>query len=219
MTDLVIYGAGSVGRLSEQIIHDINEDKKQFNLLGYLDDDVEKHNTFINNNIILGGMEWLEKYPDTFVGLGFSNPLQKFNLIKRLKKNGYQKYVQLIHPQTWISKRVKISTGSVICPGVHIDVDVEIGDFNLLNNLCTVGHDTRLGSFTTISPGVNIGGFNNIKNGVEFGINSCSVQYINIGSWATIGAGAVIIRDVPDNAVVVGNPGRILRIGDNTQSG
>ena len=218
MKDVVIFGAGSVGRLSEQIIHDINADKKQFNLLGYLDDDVEKHKTSLNKIEVLGGIEWLKSKNNTYVAMGFSNPSQKYNLIKKLKKNGHQKYVQLIHPQSWVSKRVKLGTGSVIYPGVHIDVDVEIRDFNLLNKLCTVGHDTILGKYSTISPGVNIGGFNNIKDGVEFGINSCSVQNINIGSWTTIGAGAVIIRDVPDHAVVVGNPGRILRIGGNKES-
>jgi acetyltransferase EpsM len=34
---------------------------------------------------------------------------------------------------------------------------------------------------------------------------------INIGKWTTIGAGAVVIKDVPDGAVIVGNPGRIIK--------
>ena len=214
MKDVVIYGAGSVGRLSEQIIHDINKEKKQFNLLGYLDDDIEKHDTFINDNKILGGIQWLENRSNTFVALGFSNTLQKFNLIMKLKKYGCQKFLQLVHPKSWISNRVNLGAGSVIYPGVHIDVDVKIGDFALLNKLCSIGHDTKIGNYSTVSPGVNIGGFNNIGEGVDFGINACSVQKISIGKWSTIGAGAVIIRDVPDKAVVVGNPGKIIRYND-----
>jgi acetyltransferase EpsM len=41
------------------------------------------------------------------------------------------------------------------------------------------------------------------------------MQNIRIGKWVMIGAGAVIIRDVPDFAVVVGNPGRIIKINQS----
>ncbi len=211
MKDIVIYGAGSVGRLVEQIILDINKDNLQFNFLGFLDDNASKHNIEINNTLVLGGSDFLEKHPKTLVAVGFSAPSQKKGLVTRLKNLNHERFATLIHPKTWISNRVHIGEGSVIYPGVHLDVDIKIEDFCLLNKLCSVGHDTCIGSFSTISPGVNIGGFNKIYEGVEFGINSCTVQHISIGKWAVVGAGAVIIRDVEENSVVVGNPGKIIR--------
>lgn len=212
MKDLVIFGAGSVGRLSEQIASDINQVKKVFNIIGYLDDNEKKHHTDIHDLPVLGGMKWLEEYPNTYIALGFSNPSQKFELIQRFNRANHQRFIQLVHPESWISKRVQIGSGTIIYPGVHIDVDVKIGDFVLINKLSTLGHDTSIGNFSTISPGVNLGGNNIIGDGVDFGINSCSLQSMAIGSWSVIGAGAVIIRDVPDHAVMVGNPGRVLRI-------
>lgn len=211
MKDVVIYGAGSVGRLSEQIIRDINQEKKQYNLLGFLDDNPVKHTTLVNNLPVLGSVDWLTSQAKAFVALGFSSPVQKFSLIQRLKKINHRNFAKLIHPKAWVSKRVEIGAGSIIYPGVCIDVDVKIGSFCLLNKLCTLGHDTIVGNYATIAPGVNIGGFNQIDEGCDFGINACSIQKIKIGKWATIGAGAVIIRDVPDNAVVVGNPGREIK--------
>ena len=50
-----------------------------------------------------------------------------------------------------------------------------------------------------------------VGEGTQIGINATIRQGINIGKWATIGAGAVIVKDVPDYAVVVGNPGKIIR--------
>jgi acetyltransferase EpsM len=50
-----------------------------------------------------------------------------------------------------------------------------------------------------------------VGEGTHIGIGACVVQGIKVGKWATIGAGAVIIKDVPDYAVVVGNPGRIIK--------
>lgn len=211
MTDIVIYGAGSVGRLAEQIVIDINQVSDQFNLLGFLDDDKSKHNTIQHGTPILGDLQWLKHHPEASVVIGFSNPKQKQRLYQRLTDAGHKLYATLIHPSTWISNRVKIGNGSVIYPGVHLDVDIELGRFCLINKLATIGHDTSLGAFTTISPGVNVGGYNQIGEGVEFGINSCTLQHLNVGKWAMIGAGAVIIRDVPEGAVMVGNPGKELK--------
>ncbi len=211
MKDIVIYGAGSVGRLAEQIIADINREQKQYNLLGYLDDDDQKQGSSLNQLPILGGINWLKGNPHTQVVIGFSSPSQKKVLAERLQQNGHHHFATLVHPGTWISKRVEIGEGSMIYPGVHLDVDIRLGKFTLINKLATIGHDTTMGDYVTVSPGVNIGGINQIGEGVEFGINSCSIQHLQIGSWATIGAGAVIIRDVPKGAVMVGNPGKELK--------
>jgi len=56
-----------------------------------------------------------------------------------------------------------------------------------------------------------------IKNGAFLGINSCILGGVTIGERAFVGAGAVVTRDVPANAVVVGNPARVLRHHDGTQ--
>lgn len=211
MKDVVIFGAGSVGRLSKQIIDDINKNKKMFNVIGYLDDNEKIHDTSLNGVLILGGLEWMINNPHIYIVLGFSNPNQKLSLIKRLKDINCTHFAQLIHPTAWISERVYIGEGSIIYPGVHIDVDVRIGDFTLFNKLCTIGHDSIIGDFSTFSPGVKLGGNNIIGDNVEFGINSCSIQNLKIGASSVIGAGSVIIRDIPDNVIVVGNPGRVLK--------
>ncbi len=215
MKNVVIYGAGSVGKMSQQIIEDINSESIEYSILGYLDDDDKKWHTSINGYNILGGIDWLSCNPDIYVTLGFSKPKQKKALISKLTAIGHKNFVTLIHPLAWISSRVQIGKGSIIYPGVHIDVDVSIGDFCLFNKLATIGHDTEIMDFVTLSPSVNIGGFNNINSGVEFGINSASIQYINFGEWAIIGGGSMVIKDVPDNVVVAGVPAKVIRLNNN----
>lgn len=215
MKNVVIYGAGSVGKMSQQIIEDINSKSKSFNILGYLDDNNEKWLSTFNEYIILGGVDWLKANPDIYVALGFSNPKQKKSLLDKLESINHEHYVTLIHPLAWISSRVRIGKGSIIYPGVHIDVDVNIGEFCLFNKLATVGHDTNIDSFVTLSPSVNIGGFNNIGKGVEFGINSASIQCINFGEWTIIGGGSMVIKDLPDNVVAAGVPAKIIRQNKN----
>lgn len=49
-----------------------------------------------------------------------------------------------------------------------------------------------------------------ILNNVEFGANVTCIGNITIGNNAVIGAGAVVVKDVPDNAIVAGNPAKII---------
>ncbi|MGC9000652.1 DapH/DapD/GlmU-related protein, partial [Caldisericum sp.] len=63
-----------------------------------------------------------------------------------------------------------------------------------------------------VAPGVHTGGSVFIGEGTLLGIGSSIIPGIKIGKWAVIGAGSVVIRDVPDYATVVGNPGKVIRI-------
>ena len=63
-----------------------------------------------------------------------------------------------------------------------------------------------------ISPNVSLAGEVSVGEGTHIGIGANVIPGIKIGKWATIGAGAVILKDVVDGATVVGNPGRVINI-------
>jgi acetyltransferase EpsM len=50
-----------------------------------------------------------------------------------------------------------------------------------------------------------------VGEGTQVGTGASIIPGVKIGKWASIGAGAVIVEDVPDFAVVVGNPGKIIK--------
>ncbi|WP_255406494.1 serine O-acetyltransferase [Prevotella sp. KH2C16] len=78
----------------------------------------------------------------------------------------------------------------------------------------------KIGNNVTIHRGVNIGSehYNaaTIGNNVYIGPNVCIVEHVRIGNNVTIGAGAVVVKDVPDGAVVAGNPARIISWKDHS---
>lgn len=208
MKNIVIYGAGSVGRLAAQIISDINKRKKVWQLLGFLDDNAKIHGTTLPDGTpVLGDIRDTTFPKDTHVVIAFSRPVLKEELAKKIEKS-HLIPATIIHPTAWISDRVEIGEGSVIYPHVCIDCDVIIGKHTTINKAATLGHDSTYGDFGTISPGVNLGGFLQVGKNVEFGIGSCTIQFITIGAHATIGAGAVIIKNVAEGKTMVGNPGR-----------
>ncbi len=116
-----------------------------------------------------------------------------------------------IHPSANISKRSLIDKGSVVMAGVSINSGTTIGKHCIINTNASVDHDCLIGDFVHISPNAALAGNVMIGEGSHIGIGSSVIQGIHIGKWVTIGAGAVIIEDIPDHAVVVGVPGKIIK--------
>ncbi len=121
------------------------------------------------------------------------------------------RYATAIHPAAAVSPRAAMNEGTVVMAGVSVNSGTQIGRHVILNTNCSIDHDCRLEDFVHISPGVALAGDVSIGEGTHVGIGACIIQGITIGKWVTVGAGTVIIKDIPDYAVVVGNPGKIIK--------
>jgi sugar O-acyltransferase (sialic acid O-acetyltransferase NeuD family) len=110
-----------------------------------------------------------------------------------------------------VSKHSKIDEGTVVMQSACIQVDVSIGKHVIVNTGAIVDHDCFLADFVHISPGATLCGNVKVGEGTIIGAGSVVIPNITIGNWVTIGAGAVVINDVPDFAVLVGNPGKIIK--------
>jgi len=120
-------------------------------------------------------------------------------------------YAKALHPSCNISPSASIGAGTVSMAGVSVNAETIVGEHVILNTNCCIDHDCKIGSYAHISPNAALAGNVHVGEGAHVGIGACVVPGIKIGKWATIGAGAVIIEDVPDYAVVAGNPGRIIK--------
>lgn len=130
---------------------------------------------------------------------------------KEISKKFSAIYVKAIHPNAVVSYDVKISEGTVIMAGTVLNASVTIGKHCIVNTGAIIDHDCIINDFVHISPNASIAGNVVVGEGTHVGIGSTVIQGIKIGKWATIGAGAVIIDDVPDFAVIVGNPGKVIK--------
>jgi sugar O-acyltransferase (sialic acid O-acetyltransferase NeuD family) len=115
------------------------------------------------------------------------------------------------HPSSNVSSTVIIGEGTVVFHNVILQVDCKIGKHVILNSGASIDHECSLGDYVHISPQATLCGNVRVGEGTQIGAGATILPGIIIGNWATIGAGSVIIRDVPDFAIVVGNPGRIIR--------
>lgn len=111
-----------------------------------------------------------------------------------------------------IGKNCKISSHTFICEGVHVEDDVFIGhNVTFIND--KYPHSTNPdGSMQTESDWKVVETF--IKKGASIGSSSTIMCGVTVGENAIVGAGAVVTKDVPPNAVVAGVPARIIKVGN-----
>lgn len=140
---------------------------------------------------------------------GIGSPLRK-KWIEELEKQGYQ-FDTLVHTDSYVGEDVSIGQGSIVCPGAILTTDIKIGKHCIINVNASISHDCSLGNFVSVSPGASIGGGVEIGDESWIGIGATVIQKIKIGKRVFIAAGAVIVDDIPDDSLVVGVPGRVVR--------
>lgn len=129
---------------------------------------------------------------------------------KIVAKNNFT-YYNAIDKEASVSKFASIGEGTVVMPQAVVNAEATIGKHCIINSRSVVEHDCVLEDYVHISPNASLAGNVTVGEGSHIGIGASVIQGIKIGKWATIGAGAVIINDVPDYAVVVGNPGKVIK--------
>ncbi|MCM1565435.1 MAG: acetyltransferase [Dehalobacter sp.] len=210
--DLVIFGAGGFGREATELVEDINTEKKQWNLLGYIDQTPAKQGKVINNYPILGNLDWLEKntgHP-LWIVCAVARPTDKYRLIASL--SSFQLYfANLIHPAARISRSVQLGCGNIICWNSFLSTDVRIGSHVALNPGCRIGHDTAVQDYSSLYWDITLAGNVQVHEGCEIGSKTVVIPEKEIGRWSIIGAGATVTHDIPEYCTAVGVPARPIK--------
>jgi len=210
--DVVIVGAGGLGREIDEWIEDLNEGRPALRLIGFLDDDRARHGSICHGVPILGGLEWLADHARAVAPiLGVGSPPAKRRIVERLRALGATAFPSVVHPRAVIGRHVQIGEGAVICPGVIVTTDVRIGSFVTLNFDLTIGHDAVVGDYVTLSPGVHLSGYAEVGDGCDLGAGAVLIPSAKVGSWSVVGAGAVVSGALPADCTAVGVPARPIK--------
>ncbi|UHO39178.1 acetyltransferase [Chryseobacterium capnotolerans] len=210
MKKIAIIGAGGFGREVKMLIDHINQKENQFELIGFFDD--KEYDGQINGLPHLGKVSSVNDidYP-LGIAVAIADPKIKKRIIEGINNSNIE-FPNLIHPTVIIGDdNVKLGQGNIICASAIITVDIEIEDFIILNLFCTVGHDTKIKSYSSFMPSVNISGEVIINNGVYVGTGAKIINLLEIGENTIIGAGAVVSKSLPANCTAVGIPAKPIK--------
>lgn len=207
MKDLYIIGAGGFGREAAWLVRRINEVKPTWNLVGFVDDSVEKQGKEEDGYPVVGNIQMLQTLKqDSYVVCAVGSVKVRKCIIEKIRTFENIHFATLIDPGVILSDRVKIGEGTIICAGTIVTVDVEIGEHVIINLDCTIGHDTRIHDFVTVYPSVNLSGMTEIGRQTELGTGAQVIQGIGIAENTILGAGAVVVKNIGESGTYVGVP-------------
>lgn len=208
MKDLIIIGAGGVGRETAWIVEQINRVNPTYNLLGFLDDNTDVWGTYINGYRVLGGVKYIEDNEcNCEVVVAIANYDIKKKIVNKLKNQNIS-YSTIMHPNLNIHDSVEIGEGTIIYEGVIISPNVKIGNHVIVSPKSGIGHDSVIKDYVSVLWNVSISGNDLIEEGVILGSGSTVIQNKEIGKSSIVGAGAVVIKSIKSNVTAIGLPAR-----------
>jgi sugar O-acyltransferase (sialic acid O-acetyltransferase NeuD family) len=211
MTDLVIYGAGGLGREIRAYLRASDAVGRAWNFLGFIDDG-KPADTPVGDAKILGNkITLISAAKPTAVLMGIADPVTKASLYAELSQNEHLFFPILIHPLAYVEPSAVLKAGTVISPYCDVSIDTVLGICTFINVGSYIGHDAILGNFCSIMPHVDVSG--NVAIGARTFVGSGSkfLQGLVIGSDVTVGLGSVVLKNIPDCCTAVGNPARIIK--------
>ncbi len=213
MKDIVIVGAGGLGREVACLLRVINSKEHQWNLVGFIDDGLPAGSTNPYGRV-LGGIDFLNSYSSPLsVVIAIGNP-RTVRLIFEKITSPFVDFPNLVSPDVVFLDKAsfKMGKGNILSLACTISCNVSLGDFNLLNSKINIGHDTVIGNYNALMPGVAISGEVSIGNGNFFGVASVVLQGLKIGENTTVGANSLIIRKTKDGQTYIGSPASIMKL-------
>jgi acetyltransferase EpsM len=118
-------------------------------------------------------------------------------------------FFRSVDKSAYVSTSATVGIGTVVMRSAIINAHAIIGNHVIINTAALIEHDCSIDDFVHISPNVTLSGNISIGLGSHLGSGAIVIPGVKIGKWCTIGAGTVVINDIPDGAKVVGNPGKI----------
>jgi acetyltransferase EpsM len=184
-----------------------------YRVAGFIDDDESLWGKAVNGIDVKGGVEYLRSHVSggdkPCAVIAIADPRIKEGIAEKL--NGCVAWVNIIHPLAFFMNTATLGTGVVVQQFASVNANAKVGDHCLINSHTVVGHDAVLEDCVSIMHSVGAMGFCTLKTRSYIGAGAVMIQNVVIGEDATVGAGAVVIRDVPPWATVVGNPARIIK--------
>lgn len=217
---VVVIGAGGFGREVVDVVEAVNDALERvgegpaWDLLGVVDDAPTEANLarLADRSVsYLGSLDDFLESDRAGVAytVGIGSPAVRKRVAERCDQAGLAP-ATLVHPTVTMGARVSVGPGSVLCAGVRITTNIEIGRHVHVNLNSTIGHDTVIEDYVSLNPLASISGDCVLGTGVLVGVAGVVLNGLHVGDGAVVGGAACAVKDVAPGTTVVGVPARPL---------
>jgi sugar O-acyltransferase (sialic acid O-acetyltransferase NeuD family) len=201
MKRLLIVGAGGHGR----VVADAARAMALWDEIAFVDD-TRPVGTRVAAWPVLGGL------PDVLAGhlVGECVVAIGANRVRLKLEAAGLSLATVIHPSAVLAPEVQLGAGSMVLARAVINIDARIGAACIINTAAVIEHDCVLADAVHVSPQAALAGTVHVGEASWLGIGSVVRQGVVIGADVVVGAGAAVVKNIPDAFTVVGVPARKL---------
>jgi len=208
---VILIGAGGHAR----VILDTLLEEGLHEIIGLVDDNPELLGKEVFGVQIIDSTHhldrWLDRAKGVIVGIG-DNHIRSLKFRDALNR-GFEA-VRAVHPSAVIGRQASLGPGTAVFANAVLQNRVMLGA-NVINTAATVDHDCVIGDHVHLAPGVHLAGQVAVEEGALLGIGAVAIPGVRIGAWSIVGAGSVVVRDIPPRTVAFGAPARVQRYRDS----
>lgn len=210
---VVIFGARRDG--SAKVLLDIIRMAGKYDVDAFLDDNQSLWGTELALLPILGGRAKFAEMKDRGItGIAFAVGDNRFreHVLEEARGAGLEP-VNAIHPSAVVASDVQLGAGIWMAANAVVNPGSTIQDGAVINTSASVDHDCVIEAYASISPGCHLSGRTRVGRYAFLGTGAITLPDAAIGAGATVGAGAVVVKNVQAGTTVVGIPARVLSRG------
>ena len=209
MKNLVIVGAGGMGRTVYDMARESTTYQKEYVIKGYIDDNLHSLDGFENYPPMLGTIsDYVIQEDDVFVcSIGGES---RRSCMERIIERGGE-FITMIHRTARIGSNVHIGKGCYIGAFTTIAADAFVDDYNFIQSYTIIGHDVQIKKWNRIDSYVMCVGGIKIGEGCVIHTKVVLNHQVEVGDGAHVGACSFVINSVPEGATVFGSPARRIQ--------
>jgi sugar O-acyltransferase (sialic acid O-acetyltransferase NeuD family) len=203
----VVFGAGGHGKVVADMLL-----LRGVTVAGFVDDRAERTSSRIMGLPVLGNRDWLRRQAAAgplavALGIGTNNHGRR-EAAEFTRSCGAQ-LLTVVHPAAVVSPHAHLGPGTVVMAGAVINAEAHVGTGVVVNSGAVVEHDVIVEDFAFLAPNCSIGGAGRVGELALIGLGAVLLPLVSVGAETKIGAGAVVLRDIPAGVIASGVPATV----------